>query len=139
MVDLYGILQKIGFDWQVALANLVNFLIILFILAKFGFKPVKELIQKMQNIISQGLENVRKAETELMMADGKKNQIIEDGRLKADLIVKKAKEDGLIMVENARIKAKEESDKITELAAKSNEKEFKKMRKDMEEKNLELI
>jgi F0F1-type ATP synthase membrane subunit b/b' len=45
-MDILGILGKIGFDWQVALANLVNFLIIFWILKKFAFKPVREILQK---------------------------------------------------------------------------------------------
>jgi F0F1-type ATP synthase membrane subunit b/b' len=60
------ILGKIGFDWQVALANLVNFLIIVFLLKKFAFKPIAKIIQDRQNKINEGLENAKKAAEEAM-------------------------------------------------------------------------
>ena len=60
MVNIYEILGKIGFDWQVALASLVNFLIILFVLKKFAFKPIKKLIQERQNKINEGIEKEKR-------------------------------------------------------------------------------
>ena len=69
MVNLYEILQKIGFDWQVALANLVNFLIILFLLKKFAFKPIGKLIKDRRDKISEGLQKAKEAEARLAEVD----------------------------------------------------------------------
>ena len=69
MVNLYEILQKIGFDWQVALANLVNFLIILFLLKKFAFKPIGKLIKDRQDKINEGLQKTKEAEARLAEVD----------------------------------------------------------------------
>lgn len=41
-----SILDKLGFDWQVALANLVNFLIIYFLLKKFIFDKLADAISE---------------------------------------------------------------------------------------------
>lgn len=65
MASIYAILQKIGFDWQVALANLVNFLIILFILKKFAFKPIKKIIEDRQDKINEGLLKAEEADTRI--------------------------------------------------------------------------
>jgi len=139
MESIYEILSKIGFDWQVALANLVNFLIILFLLAQFGFKPVRKIIQERQEKINKGLENAKKAETELMMTDIKKAKIIEEAQKKANEIMGKAKQDGFLMIENAKNKAKEEADAIIKIATQQNERDLKKMKKELEERNLELV
>ena len=69
MVNLYEILQKIGFDWQGALANLVNFLIILFLLKKFAFKPIGKLIKDRQDKISEGLQKAKEADVRLAQVD----------------------------------------------------------------------
>src|SRR3989344_294671 len=83
MANIYEILQKIGFDWQVALANLFNFLIILFLLKQFAFKPIKKVIDERQIKINEGLENAKKAKTELMMANQNKEKIISDANVAA--------------------------------------------------------
>ena len=49
------ILGNIGFDWPVALANLVNFLIIFFLLHKFVFKPLGKTVEKRKRDIADGL------------------------------------------------------------------------------------
>ncbi len=84
------ILGKIGFDWQVALANLVNFLIIFFILRRFAWKPLKNVIEERQQKIVKGLEDAQKAATDLKMAEEIRKQKVEDAKLHANQIVSDA-------------------------------------------------
>ena len=41
-----AVLSKLGFDWQVAIANLINFLIIYFLLKKFVFDKLADAISE---------------------------------------------------------------------------------------------
>lgn len=84
------VLSKIGFDWQVALANFINFVIIFLILKRFAFGPIQKLIKDRQTKIDEGLENAQKAETALLMAEELKNQKLEDARLKGNQIISTA-------------------------------------------------
>lgn len=95
------ILGKIGFDWQVAVANLVNFLIIFFILKKFAFKPLKKVVEERQQKIAQGLEDAQKAATDLMMAEEIRKQKIEEAHLHANQIVSDANIKGTSIVSAA--------------------------------------
>lgn len=106
MVNLYEILQKIGFDWQVALANLFNFLLILFLLKKFAFKPVGRLIQDRQDKINEGLQKAKEAEIRLKEVD-----IIAKNNLK------KADEESIELVKSAKLRAQ----KLEESLAKKAE------------------
>jgi F-type H+-transporting ATPase subunit b len=87
MVEILG---KIGFDWQVALANLVNFVIIFFVLKKFAFKPIAKIIKERQDKINKGLEDAQKAETELMMAEETRKQKITEAKKEANVIIGEA-------------------------------------------------
>jgi len=113
MVNLYEILQKIGFDWQVALANLFNFLVILFLLKKFAFKPVGKLIKDRQDKISEGLQKAEEAGARLHEID-----------VIAKNILKKSQQESIDLINSARQKSKllEES-----------------LAKNLEEKNKELL
>lgn len=86
------VLGKIGFDWQVALANLVNFIIIFFLLRKFAWGPIQKIITERQRKIDQGLEDAKKAETELLMAEEIKKSKVEEGKQEANSIVSSAQE-----------------------------------------------
>jgi F-type H+-transporting ATPase subunit b len=108
MIEILG---KVGFDWQVALANFVNFVIIFFVLRKFAFKPINKLIKERQEKIALGIENAQKAETELLMAEetGKEkisqakneaNTIIGEAQKKGDSIISSSQEGALIVKSN---------------------------------------
>lgn len=95
MEGLLGILGKIGFDWQVALANLFNFLIIFFILKRYAFGPIGKLIKERQEKIDQGLKN---AETNSkLLADTKKEYeaVLLEARTQANQIIVNAKSEAV--------------------------------------------
>lgn len=139
MSGLIAILGKIGFDWQVALANLVNFLIIFFILKKFAFKPIGTIISDRQKKIQDGLDNARKAETELMMASVKKEEILKEAKEEAQLFISETIKTRNQILEKARIKAQADADKIITEAEKTKEKESQKMRKEIREQSIALV
>ncbi len=127
---MLSILAKIGFDWQVALANLVNFLIILFILRKYAFDPIKKAILNRQNIIETGLENAKLAETDRVMAEELKSNTLKEARIKADEIVREAnkKADDII------IKAKDQAIVEKNIIISEGHKEVEKRGKEMDNK-----
>ena len=55
------ILSKIGFDYRVALANLVNFLIVLWVLQKFAFPKIQIVLAERQAKIRKGLADAEAA------------------------------------------------------------------------------
>lgn len=115
---MLDILAKVGFDWQVALANFINFVIIFFVLKKFAFEPINKIIKERQDKIALGIENAEKAKTELLMAEeiGKEkislakneaNVLIGEAQKRGDEIVSLSQEDA-ISVKSSIIKAGEE-------------------------------
>ena len=92
MQSILEILGKVGFDWQVALANLVNFLIIFFILKHFAFKPVKKILKARQDKINQGLLMAQEAQVRLKEVDQIAKSKLKEADANALAIVGKAKE-----------------------------------------------
>ena len=102
---ILDILGKIGFDWQVAVANLVNFLIIFFILKRYAFKPIANIIKERQDQVNEGLDNAKLAETNLMQAEQEKEDkkkiyvqkiidfLIEEGIDESEIAIKTGKQD----------------------------------------------
>jgi F0F1-type ATP synthase membrane subunit b/b' len=94
MSEILNILGSVGFNWHVALANFVNFLIILFLLNVFFFKKLGKTLKSRHDVIERGLNQAREAELSLLRAEEEKavilksahkekHAILEDGEKKA--------------------------------------------------------
>jgi F-type H+-transporting ATPase subunit b len=92
MSEILNILSSVGFNWHVALANFVNFLIILFLLNKFFFKKLGTTIKERHTIIERGLTQASLAEKALLSADEEKKSIVREARKEGEGIVIEAKE-----------------------------------------------
>ena len=55
------ILENFGLNPMLLIAQIVNFLIVLFILKKFLYKPVLEMLKKRQTTIKDGLKQAEEA------------------------------------------------------------------------------
>ncbi len=115
MINVLEILGKIGFDWQVALANLVNFLIILYLLKKFAFKPIKNIIQERQNKISEGLEKAEEAEVRLKDIDQIAKKLFSKAQNEALAIVSLAEKKAIILSEELEEKMEEKKKQANQL------------------------
>jgi F-type H+-transporting ATPase subunit b len=126
-MNLAEILGRIGFDWQVALANLVNFLIIFLLLRYFAFKPIAKIIRERKEKIQKGLDDAQQAETNLMMAEqqaseiadkakGEANDIVAAAQGRVDTLMTKAEEDahvkGTAIINDAHKVAEKERAKM---------------------------
>lgn len=89
MQQILDILSSLGFNWHVALANFINFLIILFILNKFFFGKLGKVIQTRHEVIERGLSQASDAERALAHAEDEKKSIVNQAHKDAhDIIVK---------------------------------------------------
>lgn len=86
-----GILSKIGFDIEVALANFVNFLIIFLLFKIFLFKPIQKIIDKRKEEINLSLQHASQAQISLNSAKEESDQLIQEARQKANTILSEAK------------------------------------------------
>lgn len=80
MEKILEILGNVGFDWKVALANFVNFLIILFILNKFVFKGVARTLKTRREKIEEGFAMREQASKDLESAFAEKAKILAEAR-----------------------------------------------------------
>lgn len=131
MSQVLTILSSVGFNWHVALANFVNFLIILFVLNVLFFKKIGKAINERHEVIEKGLSQASDAEKALKSAEEEKHAIIQEAKKESHTILSKAEEEANLlassMKENAEKEIKAKLDAVSEkeknLSA-SVEKEF---------------
>jgi F-type H+-transporting ATPase subunit b len=90
MEQILNILGSVGFNWHVALANFINFLIILFLLNKFFFGKLGKVISNRQEVIERGVAEALEAEKALATAGEKKKEIIHDAKKEGHVIISEA-------------------------------------------------
>src|SRR5690606_24538087 len=106
----------IGFDWQIALANFINFLIIFYILKRFVFGPVKKIVDERQAKIQAGIDKAQQSETELLVAQQKAQQEIKAARSQANQIVADAQDQADAQISAAKGIAEKEAQAVLDNA-----------------------
>jgi F-type H+-transporting ATPase subunit b len=106
---ILSVLHSIGFNWHVALANFINFLIILFVLNKFVFKKVMNTIDERDGVIKRGLENASLAETNLKTANTDAENILIEARKKSDENIKNSIDKAEVEARNVTLKAEHDA------------------------------
>lgn len=122
------LINALGLDWRIFIAQLVNFLVLIFVLWRFAYKPVFNILEERRTKIEMGLNNSQQAEQE--MAEALKNKkeiltaakkeaafIIEDARQQAEKryqeIITKSKNDLQIIINGEKEKIKSEREALT--------------------------
>ncbi len=90
MSEILNILGSVGFNWHVALANFVNFLIILFLLNKFFFGKIGKTLEERHKVIEHGLTQAREADIKLAHAHEEHQAILSNAYKEKDAIIEKA-------------------------------------------------
>lgn len=92
------------------------FCILLFLLAKFAWKPILSAVNAREQKITEALELADKTRAEMQALQAENDKILKEARAERDNILKEAKEAANQMIEVAKSKSKSEADKIVENA-----------------------
>jgi F-type H+-transporting ATPase subunit b len=85
-------MESLGIDLKLIIAQLVNFGILLFLLNKFLYKPVVNMLEERETKINQGLKDAEDASKKLAEASNDSKKIQEKAYADAQDILKNAKE-----------------------------------------------
>lgn len=86
--------------WQ-----LLGFLALLFILIKFAWKPILEALEERESGIENALKSAEKARNEMASLKADNEKLLAEARLERDIILKKAQEASVKMIEDAKNEA----------------------------------
>ena len=94
----------------------IVFCCLLFLLAKFAWKPILNAVNAREQKISEALELAVKTQAEMKALKAVNDQILKEARAERDSILKKAKDAANHMIEDAKTKSKVEAQKIVDAA-----------------------
>lgn len=108
------IIKNFGIDPVFIVAQIVNFVIILFILRKLLYKPILDLLKKRQSTIKEGLEKTEEARIRLEKVVEEEKKILVRATNHAKKIVDDAKDHSLDLARDIEQKSKIHNEKMIE-------------------------
>lgn len=95
---------------------LITFLILLFLLTKFAWKPIMKMIKDREKSIEDALASAENAKAEMNNLKAENEKILQEARNERDKMIKEAREIREQMIAEAKGKAKSEGDKMLQSA-----------------------
>ena len=112
------LLQKLGIDWRLLIAQIINFLILLLILYKFLYKPILHLLENRKEKIEKSLRDALKLEEELTKTKEFKEQELGKAKREAQQIIEQTQKNAETLGQELKEKTKKEVEKLV-IEAKS--------------------
>ncbi|MEO6883489.1 MAG: F0F1 ATP synthase subunit B [Bacteroidia bacterium] len=91
---------------------LLSFLIVVFLLKKFAWKPILTMIKERETFIENALSSAEKAKQEMASLQASNEKILQQARLERDQLLKEAREVKESIIAEAKMKAVKEGDKM---------------------------
>lgn len=86
------LIHKLGIDWRLLVAQIINFLILFFVLKKFLYRPILEVLEKRRERVEKSLSNAERLESEITKVGEMREEIIRKANQKANEILGEARE-----------------------------------------------
>jgi F-type H+-transporting ATPase subunit b len=79
-----------GVDWFKLLAQIINFLVVLYLINRFGFKPLLRLMDERAARIKKGLEDAEAAARDRSLAQAEREAAVAEARKEAQAMIARA-------------------------------------------------
>jgi F-type H+-transporting ATPase subunit b len=108
-------LTKLGIDWKLFIAQLVNFTILFLILRAFAWKPITAALEQRRQKIAKGIDNAKRADEQLASIEIERKEAMTEARREAAKIIDDAKQKASTLKDEKMRMAKDEIEKqVTE-------------------------
>lgn len=133
------LLNNLGINIKLLVAQIINFLVLLFVLYKFAYGPVLKMLENRTKKIEKGLKDAEDAKNKLVEIAEREKKILAEARNEAQKIIKKSEDVALKNARDIEVSAKEQSKKILAEAKVQIEQEKNKAVKDAKSEIADLV
>ena len=111
-------MSELGIQWKILLAQTISFSVVFFVLWRFAYRPVFNMLEARRQKIAEGLANAEKIKAELVHTEAERkrvlaqagdvaNQMIEEGRNAAARVREVETQKAIAAAEQIMAKARE--------------------------------
>ncbi|MDD3922866.1 MAG: ATP synthase F0 subunit B [Endomicrobiaceae bacterium] len=132
------ILNLFGLETKLFVAQIVNFVILFFILKILLYKPISQMLEERSKKIKQGLDDAENAKKTLLNADNEKISILKVAKVNADKILENTKISAESLKQKTTEDAKKQATDIIDNAKRLAKDEFNKASRQVGEISVDL-
>lgn len=126
-------MSDFGVQPVLLLAQIVNFLVLLFILKKLLYKPILKVLEERKQTIVQSLKNAEEIEKKLAKTAEEEEKRILKAAKEGEKIIKEAQDMAVLLIEEGKIKAETLAEQVLQDARNQALLEGEKIKKEMRE------
>ncbi|MEI7777477.1 MAG: F0F1 ATP synthase subunit B [bacterium] len=136
---MQDLILKLGIDWKLLLAQVVNFAILAYILQRFVFKPILAALNERQNKIKENIQLGEEIKKKLTEAEEAKAEVLKQARLDGEKIIKEAEKNASKLKEEKLQETRIESLTLISQGRAQIEKDRTTLRAELKKETGELI
>ena len=134
-----NLLDQLGIDWMTLVFQIVAFLILVFVLAKWVYPVFVGIIDKREAEIKASAQAADEAKAAAQNAEQETARLIREARSEASAIVATAKNEAAAAVEAAEAKAKQRAETIVANAEAEVGKQVEKAKRELHNETVQLV
>ncbi|HXT41298.1 MAG TPA: F0F1 ATP synthase subunit B [Candidatus Angelobacter sp.] len=126
-----GTAETFGLDLPHFVAQVISFSIVAFLLYKFAYKPILDVLEQRRQRIAEGLANAEKIKQELANAQTKAQEILNQASTQANRLIEEARGAAAKVLEVESQKAVATANDIITKARQASEAELARMKAEL--------
>lgn len=134
-----NIVTTFGVDLPMLIAQVVNFLIVAFVIWQFGLKKVLSTIKDREKQIADSLKNADRIKLELEETEKRQQETLQEASLSAKKTVSAAQDQAKAFIEAQKEDARKQAEEIVEKAKTAMELERQRILSDAREEIASLV
>jgi F-type H+-transporting ATPase subunit b len=124
-------LQTLGIQWPKLIAQLINFAIVLFVLWKWAYKPVLQMLELRRAKIAESVANADRIKQELARTEQARQEILARADAEANQLIEEARAAAARLLEQETQKAVATANQMVTKAREANEAELARMKAEL--------
>src|SRR5579859_3926293 len=125
------IITNFGINPLLLIAQIVNFLIILYLLKRFAYKPILDVLVKRRETIAQAQKNAQQADDALKKALEEEKKLLKNAQAEAKVLLASANKQAEATILQAHEKAKQQAEKLIKDTKEQLERDRKEIEKQL--------
>jgi len=121
------IFDTFGVNWPLFISQCIAFLIVAFLLKRFAYQPVLEMLEQRRQKIAEGMENADKIKAELAETQAERDKVMAEANQRAEKLIADAKEAAKQVGEAEGQRAVKQAEEIIRKAREATEADRERM------------
>ena len=121
------IFDTFGVNWPLFISQCIAFLIVAFLLKRFAYQPVLEMLEQRRQKIAEGMENADKIKAELAETQAERDKVMTEANTRAEKLIADAKEAAKQVGEAEGQRAVKQAEEIIRKAREATEADRERM------------